>query len=388
MRKNKYLYFLVLITVLLSGCWDSINLEERGFIIGTAIDLEEESQSNAEQPKFTISNQLVIPAGVGSPSQVGGQEKAFLNITSNGESIYRVNKEFTALSSKVPFYEHLAVLIISEDIARTKGMLSHLLDTYIRNVNMRRGIKVVVSKEDPKELLEFTTPENKLPALHIEQLLLQSSKHSGFLRPIVVGDIEEYHLRGNSYVLPLLELNETIEYKSGAIFHGQKKEMVGTFNADEMEGLELMESNVTEKVIDFPYKDVIFAFEVVKIKNNIKVDPTNIDRIKATIDIELEGIIKESFSKQDFKESKEINAVQQAVSEQVKKSVEKAIQKGQKELNADVFHIWRIMETKHYDTWKKVRDDWEKGENYFANVTFDINVRTEVYSMGTSNKTS
>lgn len=92
-----------------------------------------------------------------------------------------MNREFTALSSKVPFYEHLAVLIISEDIARTKGVLSHLLDTYIRNVNMRRGIKVVVSKEDPKELLEFTTPENKLPALHIEQLLLKSSKHKIFI---------------------------------------------------------------------------------------------------------------------------------------------------------------------------------------------------------------
>ena len=391
MTKVKFLFPLSIIAIFLSGCWDAIDLEDRGFVIGMAIDLED-NQENEEQPIFSITNQMVVPSGLTNPSQgsggAGESSNAFLNIVASGNSIYRVDEEVSTRSSKAPFHEHLMILVISEEVARTEHLFSELLDTFIRDVRMRRGMKVVVSKGEAKELLNFTTPEEQLPAIHIDELLQYSSSETGYLPAKRLGDIEEFHLRETSYVMPMLEPSEYIERNSGAVFHGTQDKMIGTLNQEEMQGLELVNSEATEKVIDFMYNDKIFAFEVSELRNKVKVNPTNMDQMKVTIDINLDGIIKESFSKIDLENADELKSVQHAVSEQVKKSIKNVIEKAQNELNTDVFNIWKILETKHHDVWKKVEDDWEKGENYFSNVTFDINVHTEIYSIGTSNKTN
>src|SRR5690625_4500606 len=121
MNRHKFLLLFVCFTILLTGCWDSINLEERAFIVGTAIDLADKNEDNEKHPTFSVTNQIVIPAGVGVTGSEGGggEEKPFLNITSTGTSIYSLDEELAAKSSKVPFYEHFEILIISEEIART-----------------------------------------------------------------------------------------------------------------------------------------------------------------------------------------------------------------------------------------------------------------------------
>lgn len=392
MIKFKFFSLFSIMMIFLSGCWDSIDLEDRGFIIGTAIDLEE-NQENEEQPTFRVTNQMVVPSGINNPAQggsseSGGNDAPFLNITSSGSSIYRIDEELSTRSSKAPFYEHLMILIISEEVARTEHLFSEMLDTFIRDVRMRRGIKVVVSKGEANKLLDFTSPEEQLPAIHIDELLQYSSSETGYFPVKRIGEIEEFHLRESSYVLPMLGLSEYIEYNSGAVFHGPQDKMVGILNADEMQGLELVESEAIEKVVDFMYKDKTFAFEVGELKNKIKVDPTDIENLKVTVDIDIDGTIKESFSKIDFESSEELHSIQQAVSKQVVKSVQNAIDKTQNEFNTDIFNIWKELETKHHDVWNEVKDDWEKGENYFSKADIEVNVNTEIYSIGTSNKTN
>lgn len=370
---------------MLIGCWDAINLEDRGFIIGTAIDLEE--SENDQEATYQITNQLVIPTGTSSSSQgISGNEKPFLNITSRGKSIYNTNEELSTKSSKVPFFEHLMILIVSEEVAKEKHLFSNLLDTFLRDVKIRRGIKIIVSKDEAKTILDFTTPEEILPAIHLDDLLERSSKELGYSKPLVLGDLEEYHLRGRSYLLPLLEVSETLNYKSGAVFQGSKDQMVGVFNQDEMQGYELLASNPIENVIEFTHEDKVYAFEINDIKNKIAINPSDINNIKATININVTGGIKEAYGKENLLSSN-LYAIEKAVSNKIKESIESAINKGQKELNADVFNFWQKLESKNYDTWEKIKDDWEDGENYFANTTFDIYVNTDIYSIGTSNKT-
>lgn len=370
---------------LLSGCWDSINLEDRGFVVGTIIDLED---SSGTYPVFKVTNQFVIPSGVGSPvaEQGGGSGTAFINLTESGTSIHRVNNRISAKTSKSPFYEHLSVLIVSERIAQKKHLLTNLLDTYIRNVNLRRGVKVIVAKGKPEKLFEFKTPEDKLSAVHIDQLLEKTNKERGFFEATTIGNLEEYHLRGNSYVLPLLEVTDEIEYQAGAVFNGPEDKMVGTFNLEEMRGLELIDGVSEGKVSEFTYKDHKFAYEIIRMDSNISVDVQNINEINVTIDIELDGEIKEAYGAEDFFKTGEIDALQNAIAQNIEKTIESTIQKAQQELNTDVFKVWQQLETKHYDKWQQIKDSWEEGKNYFSEVAFDINVGADIHSIGTTNK--
>lgn len=387
MKIHKYLVIVCLPIVFLTGCWDAINIEDRGFIVGTAIDIEEFKDG---EPIFSVTNQIVISKGFANLAEGGSDDQqAFLNLTTKGHSIYRTNEELSGKSSKVPYYEHLRILIISEKIAKTEHLLNELLDRYVRDPKIRRGIKIFITKNDEgKKLLDFQTTEDKLPSIHMDELVEHSTNEVGFLKPLTLGDIEEFHFRNRSYVLPQLSLDDTIQRKSGAVFQGPKEKMVGNLNASELQGLELYQGNAKEKVIDFKYKDRTFTFETTRMKSRPKIDTSNPNDIHVHLRINMVGIIKESYSKENFLTQEAVDDVEKAVSDKVKKSVQKTIDKAQNELNADVFKVWQQLQTKHYDTWKKVRNNWEKGENYFANnVTFHIDVNTDVYSIGTSNRT-
>ncbi|MFB4165995.1 hypothetical protein ACE1TI_19890 [Alteribacillus sp. JSM 102045] len=68
--KAMNLYRIVILEFLpyyFTGFWDENAIEERGFVIGSAIDMEDNSPN--EVPLMTLTNQFVIPTGVGAPTQ-------------------------------------------------------------------------------------------------------------------------------------------------------------------------------------------------------------------------------------------------------------------------------------------------------------------------------
>lgn len=382
---NKLILFIFTL-LLLTGCWDAVSIEERGFIIGSAIDIDE--KPDPDHPELTLTNQMVLPSVIASTIQSGGgDQKPFINFTVKSKSTFNIDEKIVSRSSKQPFYEHLTVLVISEEVAKTEKLLENLLDSYIRDVDFRHGTYVAVSKEKAKETFEYTTDEELLPVRHIEKIIEQGSKQIGNISPITIGDLEEFHLIGKSYVLPYLEINDFVEQKKGAVFHGNENKMVGIFNEEEMQGLEFMKSTQQLKLIEFTYEDKTVALKIFRLVNNITVDPSNLEDIKVKVEVHFEGTIKESFVQRDLTSSKEIESLQKAAAEHVKKSMEKAVAKGQGEYGADVFDVWKVMQMKHYDTWKDIKDDWEQGDYYFNNVTFEYEVIPQIYSVGTTNQT-
>src|SRR5699024_11438487 len=77
-----------------------------------------------------ISNQFVLPQSFINPAEQASDQKAFDNITGKGRSVSRVNEEMSANSSKTPYFEHIKMLIISEELAKQEGTLINLLDHY------------------------------------------------------------------------------------------------------------------------------------------------------------------------------------------------------------------------------------------------------------------
>lgn len=384
MGQHKWIFLMSITVLLLTGCWDTINIEDRGFIIGSAIDLEED---DPEDPMYSITNQFVLPQSFVNPAEAASDQKAFDNITVKGHGVSRVNNEMSALSSKTPYFGHMKMLIISEELAKQKGTLTNLLDHYIRDVKIRRGAQIVVSKDSAKSMLDFQQPENDLPALNIKQLLEHGSEKSGFFKPLVIGDVEEHFMSNRSFILPYFTIKDQLEWTAAAVYQGPEKKMVGLINEKELQGLDIYSGNGIQRIIDFKYKDDTFGLEIVRIKRKKSIDTSNVDNLKIKNKISLEAIITESYNKENFLNPDELKDVEKAASKKIEKAILKTTDKAQKELNADIFNVWREMETKHNDTWEKMKDDWESGENYFSKADFDIEVNTSIYSTGTTNKT-
>src|SRR5699024_1706222 len=122
-RKSSYILIFCLLVFLLIGCWDDLPIEERGFVVGSAIDVENEKLNGNYQ--VTLTNQSISHIGFGTASEQGGSDqKAYMNIASSGDSIFEIDDKMAARTSKVPFFEHLKVLVISKELAKTPHLLA------------------------------------------------------------------------------------------------------------------------------------------------------------------------------------------------------------------------------------------------------------------------
>src|SRR5690625_2722024 len=195
-RYNVFVYFFMML--FLTGCWDNVSIEERGFVVGVALDKENQKKNGNYQ--LTLTNQFVIPSGASTNTTGGsGDLNAFVNFSASGESIFAIDMDMASLTSKIPFFQHLQLLVVSEELISTPNLFANTLDIFVRDKQMRRGINVIVAEGEAKDILDIQPENEKLPAIYIDDMLEESLKKTSLFKPVYVGDIHEYLLTNNSF---------------------------------------------------------------------------------------------------------------------------------------------------------------------------------------------
>ncbi|MFD1707726.1 Ger(x)C family spore germination protein [Siminovitchia sediminis] len=376
-----------LAVLLLSGCWDVINIEERGFVIGAAIDLADKANTG-ENTQLTLTNQFAVPPGLGTPGQEGsGDGKAYLNLSASGESIYAIAQEMANQTSKLPFFEHLKVVIISEEVASRPQLFADVMDVFIRNRDTRRGIKVLIAKGKAKDILNIQPENEKLPARYIDKILQNSLTITGEMKPVRIGDIHEYLLTKNSFILSEVTADhKKIKLEGGAVYKGDSGRLTGRLEREEMLGVDLITGEKVQGPIVVNYKNQLTTYLIEEANSKVKIiakDPENID---IAVTIELEGEIEETFGTGKFEDPVVIQNAEKEIAAKVRNISNETIQKVQREFEADIFGFGNHLKKFHPDTWEKINKDWEHGENYFAKSHVNVTVKAKVRTDGVVNK--
>ncbi|GGA76048.1 Ger(x)C family spore germination protein [Ornithinibacillus halotolerans] len=353
MRVSKS-FFSLLALIMLTGCWDAVNIEERGFILGMAIDLAEEKDANGNY-QLLLTNQFAVPSGLGTPSG-GGGGKGFMNITESGYSIYSMAQDLANQTNKLPFFEHLKVIIISKEVASKPQLFANVMDVFIRNRDTRRGIKVIIAKEKAMDLLNIQPEIEKIPIRFIDRILENSLKKTGEMKPVRVGDIHEYLLNKSSFVLSEVSPNDTkINFDGGVVYKGDSSKVDGSLTLDEMLGYELIIGEKVRGPIEVNYNDKLTVYSIIASKSKIKIDAKEPENITINVTIELEGEMQETFGTVLLQKKGVIQEIEQLVIKKVEKLVKDTITKAQEELKADIFGFGDNLNKFHHHTWEKVK---------------------------------
>lgn len=339
--------------------------------------------------ELTLTNQFVVPSRIGTPIEGGSsEENAFVNISASGNSLYAVDQKMDSLTSKTPFFQHLKVLVVSEDVAKIPYFFTELLDIYIRDAEMRRGIKVIIAEGKAKEILEIHPEDEQLPAMFINMLLDTSFKSTGILKPLAVGQVHELHLKEFSYTIPkVAPKNNRLFYSGGAVYHGHLEKIVGTFSKQEMMGLNLILGDIQGGTIEVDFEGHLITFEIQEIHSHTKLTSKDIDNLTFDVNISVEGNVKEVFGTKELTNERNLTLLEQAITEEVIELSNQSFNKGQKEFKADVYELDQTLFRKHPKLWNKVKSNWDHGKNYFSNVNININAATEIHLTGASIKT-
>lgn len=388
MNKQLLLYLPIncIFILLLAGCWDQINIEDRGFIAGLAIDQSDDETRDPD--RITVSHQFIVPAKIGDIEQGGGEEKPYTNLSASGNSLSEIGQELSALTARQPFYEHLKIIVFSEDLAQKPGVFDSLADVFIRYHEMRRATRVFITGGKASDILEIEPETDKVPAMYIDSLIENSNFNIELTDPVKLGDLHAFLLNEDSYAIPhVIPLDSRIEADGVSVFSGYNNQMVGKLDKEETKGLNLIKRPNKGGVINFEINDHLMVYSIDQTKSSIKIDATDQNNIDIDIQIETEGDILEMFGSKPLLDETYMEEMEKQINKRIEQLATTTIEKAQNELKVDFFGFSSILRQKHYSTWKDIQDNWERGDNLFSKSNITVSASTEILSIGATDRT-
>ncbi|MEK3881364.1 Ger(x)C family spore germination protein [Paenibacillus sp. PL2-23] len=375
----------------LAGCWDQMELEQRGFVIGVAIDegVTKPEELRGGKQSFRVTFQEVIPAGLKDTGQSGESlaGKSYFNITLEGQTMLSIIAQMSLMTSRSPFFEHLKLVIVSEKVARTEYGFANVLDYFLRNNDARRNVSIMVSKGEAKSVLDTMPQGEKTPVQFVQSI----SKNQDSYRMVPetrLGDVHEYLLKQESFVVQKVTTRDNyISLIGAAIMDGDDNKLVGMLDEKETEGYNYLYKGIKGGVLEVPVNDNLVVFKVERVERKVTADVSNPERLKFAIELDVEGSMLEAYERLDYLSDMTIADLQDRVTESIHEVVDDTINKTQKEVKKDVLGLGVYLKERHPKVWDQVRDDWDTGANYFAASAIEVKTVVSLRRIGSVNNT-
>ena len=155
----KKIFFLIIFIFFLTGCYDYQELNSRAIVSGIGIDYKED--------EFEVTLEILNTKK--SESEQENTEKTYY-VVGSGKTIAEAILTANLKVSKDPYYSHLKVMVISEDVA--KGKLQEIVDYLLREPNIRNiFIPVLAEGTSSNSILKTISKANPVSSEAIENLV-------------------------------------------------------------------------------------------------------------------------------------------------------------------------------------------------------------------------
>ncbi|MDD9270483.1 Ger(x)C family spore germination protein [Paenibacillus sp. GCM10023248] len=373
MRKIGLILWLIL-TVIISGCWDRNEINDYAFWIGTALDL-------SEGGKLQKSAQIAVPANINSKSG-GGKSGQSGNIvlTANGTTIIDLEQQIQDKLPRKIFLGHRRSIFIGEKLAK-KGLIE-IMDQFTRNTDTRMRTDIfVVNNGEGKDVLKINSPFNQFSAIVAVEQDRFCRLGDTALRDVLL-DVGRDGIRPS---MPMVEITpnneqekqEIFEVRSVAIFN-KNLQMVG-----KVTGRESLEMFWVKGVL----KDQFVTEEtgegsISLYESNLKKSVHTVlegNKIKAVVKLEGTGRVLENNTDIDISASSERIPLERKLNDIKAKKVEATIKKLQLQYGQDVFGIGEEIHREHPYRWKEIQSRWDE---YFPAVEISVEVKLKIQNTG------
>ena len=384
MKKFKYLVLLI-IPLLLSGCYNYRELNDLAIVTGISIDYDKESET------FKVIVQVINPIKEQDATSSG--EPSFINYESEGRSLQEAFRLVILDSPKQLYGSQVQALILSETVL--DGHLPDVIDYFIRDPELRSEFKVIIARNQKSlEGITIQTLLNNLSSSNILDSLETQEKKEGIANVSTLNDIT------NMYLNPYLEMILPSMTVEGSISKGESKDNLTTTNnnattristtgifkdnkflgyLEELESkvLNLIRGDIKDTIITLDIDDGYIVLEPNKIKSSSKA---NLKENKVEITIEGLAKINEVSGLVDLTSSKEIKKLQDKLNKYTEEVVNETFEKIREEYNTDVFKFRDLFYKTDHKYFKENCDNWY--EDIFPNIEIQVTSKIELYEKG------
>ena len=367
-RISLKMFTMVCVLVLLTGCWDALEIEKRNVLTTLIVDkkdgnyyyyteianLSRNNSSQSENQKKTGFSILI------------GEGKTFTEARDHYD-LKSLNKVFLGGGRMLIFTDRMAKNGIEEYINRARG-----------EIDYRKSILLATTSNDPMEILN-NVPENAASVGFAIETNLKSSVASGALFDINIGDVlQVLAVKKAGFLVPDIKISKDKLAVSGYTVFNNDAKSIGIISADDRKGVGyILNSNA------------IFSYDIGQSNNKYgtkvilkskKITPTYSEgQLTLNMDINFNANIDIS-KKMESMDQKTQEIIKSKLEEQTKTDVEHAVHVSQ-EFKCDYLGIYKYFRAVDPD--KFVKTDWsDVYSKAKVNVSTHVNIsQTQIVVM-------
>lgn len=381
MKTMKKPLILVMTIMLLTGCWNRVEVNDIAFVTAIGLDL-------IEDDKIRLTLQVAIPTKLGPAggSKGGGSGNSTFLISETGITVSEAYRKLQGKLSRRIFFSQSRVLLIGEALAK-KGV-AHIIDFHTRYHEPRINSFIMFTKGEASELI------NSIP--NIESVSAEETKELAklnvgvtiyvmdFLNMLLTDGIEPI---GPKFILTSLEVNNKNKSKEGQAIRGtavfKKDKLVGWMDEVETRGILWLRNEMETGVITINIPEEKgggnVSFDI------IRTDTQNVPKlkhgeIKVTVDVTAEVSVMENDSNIKLDDPKVIEDLQKNIENEIKDRIHLVVEKAQQEYQSDIFGFGQAVYKKYPKEWNtNYKKNWDQE---FSQLEVAINPKVFVRRIG------
>lgn len=374
---------LILHFLMLTGCWSSNEAEEMGLVIGTAIDLDENSSGG--EKRLLVTNQIITSstAGSGSGTQSSGtsQQKAYKNITETGSSIFSIVRNMAQKLEQQLFAQHIKVIVVGEEVARRMS-LQEITNFFNREMEVRPSCLILIAKNEASQTLDSNDP-TVIPAFYLNQIAKNLKRSVKILPPVTLTNLNENINSDTSFLLQsIIKDKDDVKFSGAAVIEGKSNQLLGFLNEKELEGATWLTGEGKGGLVEAKdKKDADIIYEIQSMDSKIQPIISG-DNISFNVKIESEGRIGEYQSDaESLFNNKFLKEAEDLIEKEVHQLVKEVLNKTQKEYQVDVLGFGNALRIEKPKLWNRVKGNWD---SIFSEVSINVDIKINIKDYGIS----
>ena len=399
-KKLLLITVLLLSSVVLTGCLESVDLNKLGIVAGIAIDKK-------------TDDGYIVTVQILNPSAIVGEAPNTLPVYSlkaEGSSIHEAWSKLDSITSSALYLSHLSVIVINEDFAKLG--FSPLINFALRHTDIRPDIAIVVAKDEKAgDILNVVTALDMIPAAQLDI----SSRISSHTPRLTISNLYEVvDIVNNNSINVVLNavsihheeehIDETIKRKDATSGHTTRNgstidnildiarpvqlriEHLAIFKGDKLVGFiddyeaqlynMIMGESKRYVIVTKIDKDYYTSARVPKVKSKITTDLTNNE---ATIKLNISAVIIENTYPIDLTNTDNLVVMSEYLKKQLEQDMNNFIQKIQKEMKSDIFGIGGKAYYHENNVWKEKEGYWSE---IFPEMKINMEIEVDIDSVG------
>ncbi|MBD2844983.1 Ger(x)C family spore germination protein [Paenibacillus sp. IB182496] len=353
----------------LTSC-GGMELNERAFVLGIALDLDEHQQ-------YRVTTQLYSSGQERSDNPATGN---VINIVSHGASIGEGVRDITLHLGRKAQWGHTQMLLIGEQLARSPRF-REALDFFYRDDEPRLTLRLTVVKGEAGPYLEHHAYIEKSVSRQARNIQHISKKFSGKTTERNMLQLAlDLHSESGIAVLPYADdtgNRETrIYYKGGAIMRNGR--MVARLNAKQMPYYLMLKGDYSSGFLGMPCSDggSSESLEILALQRRVKLHPQG-EELQVQYSLQISAIARE-LSCTALRTEQDAERYTARIDRYLEEQLDR-FSRGFMEQGLDVLALGDAVHRRYPRVWTSWKPDWDKR---LPRIRPRIDVQVHVVNLG------